>query len=91
MKAPNKRVLLVAGVAVIAAGWWLSASPLSPVGPNKPKERPVLRFLVKVAKIGLWVMFVAEQPPKEDAGQVQVVHARVDENGHRVLDHRQGW
>jgi hypothetical protein len=33
-------------------------------------------------------MMFAEQPPAE---QHYVVHARVDENGHRVLDHGKGW
>jgi hypothetical protein len=33
-------------------------------------------------------MMFAEQPPAE---QAYVVHARVDEHGHRVLNHGQGW
>jgi hypothetical protein len=33
------------------------------------------------------MMFVEPAPPE----QAYVVHAQVDENGHRVLNHGRGW
>jgi hypothetical protein len=85
----NNRELRIASIAVlvaVAVTWAAATSEYSPVKP-KP-DRPVLRLLAKLAKTGLWVMMFAEPPPAE---QAYVVHARVDENGHRVLNHGQGW
>jgi|LakMenEpi03Aug12_release.lakeMendotaPanAssembly.Ray.scaffolds.fasta_scaffold164825_2 hypothetical protein len=86
LRKTDVRLLVIAGILGVAVGWWAATSPASPVKPAP--ERPVLRFLAKLAKTGLWVMMFAEQPPAE---QHYVVHARVDENGHRVLDHGKGW
>lgn len=87
--APSRQrdiqILVIAGILGIALGWFAATSPLSPVKPAP--ERPVLRFLAKVAKLGLWALMVAEPPP----AQHNLVHARVDEHGHKVLHHGEGW
>ena len=80
------RILVIAGILGVALGWFAATSPSSPIRPAP--DRPVLRFLAKVAKVGLWVMWAAEPPPRQ---QQYIVHARVDEDGHRVLNHGQGW
>lgn len=80
------RPLVLAGIAGIALGWFAATSPVSPVKPAP--ERPVLRFLARVAKLGLWAMAFADPPP---TATHRVVHARVDEHGQRVLHHGEGW
>jgi hypothetical protein len=55
----------------------------------KPEpSRPVLRLIQRLARLGLWTMMFVEPAPPE---QAYVVHARVDADGHRVLNHGQGW
>lgn len=88
MKSPDPRYLLPVCIALIAGGWWLSASPYSPMNAHK-KERPVLKLLAKVAKVGLWFVFVAENHHVHD--DEHVAKTSIDEDGHRVLDHSRGW
>lgn len=80
----DMKLLVMSGIAGIALGWFAATSDYSPIKPAP--ERPVLRFLAKVAKIGLWALMFVEQPPRQ-----QLVHARVDDNGDRVLNHAEGW
>jgi hypothetical protein len=77
---------VVVGLVAVMLTWWAATSDYSPVKPEP--QRPVLRFVQRLARLGLWAMMFAEQPPAE---QAYVVHARVDENGNRVLNHGQGW
>ena len=74
----------------IVLGWWLASSSSSPVAPDRPADRPVLRAIARVAKMFLWVALAAEKPPASDT-KTYVVHARVDENGNPILDHARGW
>lgn len=83
----DMRMLVLAAIAGIALGWFAGTSPASPIRP-KP-DRPVLRLIAKLAKIGLWALWAADPPPPQS--QFRVVHARVDEDGHQVLDHSEGW
>ena len=86
----RERELAIAGLVCLAVGWWLASSPASPVRPEPPQpERPVLRFIAKVAKGFLWAMAFAEPQPEELP--THLVHARVDADGHEVLNHGQGW
>jgi hypothetical protein len=42
------------------------------------------------ARLGLWMAMAAEPPPQADSRQL--VHApAVDADGHRVVDHGEGW
>ena len=83
----------IATVAVcLAIGWWLGSSPASPVNPTP--QRPVLQAVGRLARIaarlGLWMAMAAEPPPQADSRQL--VHApAVDADGHRVVDHGEGW
>jgi hypothetical protein len=77
---------VVVGLVAVMLTWWAATSDYSPVKPEP--QRPVLRFVQRLARLGLWAMMFAEQPPAE---QAYVVHARVDADGHRVLNHGQGW
>jgi hypothetical protein len=79
----------VAGVLVIAATWWLATDPSSPIRPTPPRpDRPVLRFLGKVAviaaRLGLTAAFFMEPAPA-DADEVQISHAALGSDGHQIL------
>ena len=84
----NKEIqsTVVVGLVAVLLTWWAATSDYSPVKPEP--QRPVLRFLARLAKTGLWVMMFADPPP---ADQAYVVQSRVDSDGHRVLNHGQGW
>jgi hypothetical protein len=76
----------------LAVGWWLGSSPASPINPTP--QRPVLQAVGRLARIaarlGLWAAMAAEPPPQADGRQL--VHApAVDADGHRVVDHGEGW
>jgi hypothetical protein len=77
---------VVVGLVAVMLTWWAATSDYSPVKPEP--SRPVLRLIQRLARLGLWTMMFVEPPPAE---QAYVVHARVDEHGHRVLNHGQGW
>ena len=85
----NNRELRIVSIAVLVAVAVTWAAATSEYSPIKPKaDRPVLRLIQRLARVGLWVMWAADPPP---AQQHYVVHARVDADGHRVLNHGQGW
>lgn len=83
----DMRLLVMAGIVGIALGWFAGTSPSSPIRPNPKPDRPVLRFIAKVAKVALWALVAAEPPPPQHA----VVHARIGHDGHQVLNHSEGW
>lgn len=87
MKPQHARFAFAAVIVAVAVGWWATHSEMSPFVPKKP-DRPVLKFIAKIAKLGLWVALAAEKPPEPE--QRQVV-AKFDENGQRVLNHEEGW
>ena len=76
------RQLAIVCLLCMAAGYWLSSSPASPVNPTPAPERPVLRWLAKTAKNLLWIALIAEPPPDE-----QLVQQRIGDDGFPVLDH----
>lgn len=81
------RRIIVAVVAAAAVTWAAATSDLSPVKP-KP-DRPVLKLLARVARLGLWVAAFAEPQPASAEGLVY--HAGYDEHGQRILDSGKGW
>jgi len=76
-------------IACMAAGWWLTSSPSSPIVPDRQPQRPVLRWIAKAAKNALWFMLIAEQPPQTH--EAQYAHARVGADGEPLLNHGAGW
>jgi hypothetical protein len=90
MLIDRKFVSIVA--VCLALGWWLGSSPSSPINPTP--QRPVLQAVGRLARIaarlGLWAALAAEAPPQADGRQL--VHApAVDADGHRVVNHGEGW
>ena len=80
-------------VLALALGWYLGHSPASPVGPPARPDRPILRALADVVRVaarwGLWVAVFAEPAPARAEQLVRV--PAVDAEGHRVIDHAEGW
>jgi hypothetical protein len=85
----KQKKLAVAGLIVVALTWWLATAPESPVRPTPARpERPVLRFLAKVAgvaaRFGLTALLFAEPAP-QDADEVHLSHAVLGPDGHQQL------
>lgn len=87
----DKRTMLVA-VVVFAAAWFVANNRdggiPNPFVPQKP-DRPVLKFIAKVAKTFLWVAVFAE--PKPQAAPHHIVQAKVGPDGHEYLNHAEGF
>lgn len=76
----------------LAAGWWLGSSPASPINPTP--QRPVLQAVGRLARIaarlGLWMAMAAEAPPQQEPQRI-VRSPAVDAEGHRIVNHGEGW
>jgi hypothetical protein len=86
------RKLVAIVLVCLTAGWWLGSSPASPINPTP--QRPVLQAVGRLARIaarlGLWVAMAAEPAPPQEPQQI-VRGPAVDSEGHRVLNHGEGW
>jgi len=87
------RKLVAVVLVALAVGWWLGSSPSSPINPTP--QRPVLAAVGRLARVaarlGLWAALAAEPAPPQADGR-QLVHApAVDADGHRVVNHGEGW
>ena len=85
------RKLIAAVFLALAVGWWLGSSPSSPINPTP--QRPVLNALARLtrtaARLGLWMAFAAEPAPEQR--DPRIVQHSYDAEGHRVVDHGEGW
>jgi hypothetical protein len=82
----SKRSLLLVGLACLVVGCLVSSVPgFDPLNPFSPKpQRPVIKFLARLAKLGLWVTVFAEpQPPQQYAAR----HT----DGRAMICHAEGW
>jgi hypothetical protein len=91
----DRKIIGIVLVA-LAIGWWLGSSNHSPLNPHPVPDRPVLTALARVARLaarlGLYVALAAEKPPEPEQPQPQIVKAPpVDSDGHRVVNHGEGW
>lgn len=88
MSNNDLRKISIAVLVAMAVTWCAATSDYSPVKP-KP-DRPVLRLIQRLARVGLWVMWCADPAPMPQENLVY--HAQqYDEHGQRVLDHGKGW
>lgn len=80
------RKTITLAVAIFAAGWMIGHQAGEAFLPWQPsgKSRPVLKFLARLAKTGLWVMLAAE-PPQPASHYTHQVYRRGE------LNHREGW
>lgn len=81
------RTLSIAVLVAVAVTWCAATSDYSPVKPAP--QRPLLRLVQRLARVGLWMMWFAEPAPPEAR---MVLHTQAyDREGNRVLDHGKGW
>jgi hypothetical protein len=84
----NRRTLVLSCLACLVAGYLIATVPgFDPVNPFVPKhDRPVARFLARVAKLGLWLTVFAEPPPQP----VEQAYAAKHCDGSMIC-HAEGW
>jgi len=85
MTNKEMRTLSIAVLVAVAVTWCAATSDYSPIKPQA--DRPVLRFIQRLARVGLWVMMVAD-PPRNAEPQYA---ARINASGQPIVNHRQGW
>jgi hypothetical protein len=79
----DKNVLIVVA-AIVIGGIVFQALP----APQAKPERPVLKFLARVARLGLWIMLAHSGPTPH----FYAAHDhQVDAAGHRILQSGEGW
>jgi len=84
----TRRTLVLSCLACLVAGYLVATVPgFDPVNPFVPKhDRPVIRFLARVAKMGLWLTVFAEPAPQPVEQQYAARHC----DGSMVC-HSEGW
>lgn len=83
----DRKTLLLAAAA-FGLGY-VAAQSLPQPSPPAP-DRPVLRWVAKIAKNLLWVALIAEKPPEPQPENVAKSRL-VGGDGYRVLDNAEGW
>jgi len=85
----NRRTLVLSCLACLVAGYLIASVPgFDPVNPFAPqKDRPVLRFLSKIAKLGLWVAVFAEPAPLPSEQQ----YSAKEYDDRTMICHAEGW
>lgn len=73
-------------VLLVGMGYWQGYSHAAAA----PADRPILRAIARLAKLGLWVMWCAEPAPPS-APETHVAHANAGTDGHVILRHGSGW
>jgi hypothetical protein len=84
----SKRSILLVGLACLAIGYLVSTVPgFNPINPFHPQpQRPVINFLARLAKLGLWVtMFAEPQQPQQQYA------ARHGDDHKSMICHSEGW
>lgn len=81
----KRSTLVLSCVACLFVGYLVATVPgFDPVNPFHPKkDRPVARFLARIAKLGLWVAVFAEPMPQ------QTYAARHGDDS--MICHAEGW
>lgn len=87
------RNIVLAAVVAFAIAWFLAHASTGDIIPNpfvpqKP-DRPVLKFIAKVAKTFLWVAVFAE--PRPEPTHHHYVQASVGPDGHALIDHAESF
>lgn len=86
----SKHAIVACCLACLAIGYLSASVPgFDPVNPFKPRnDRPVARFLARIAKLGLWVAVFAEPSPVPVEEQYAAIHRGLPEN---CVCHAEGW
>ena len=83
----SKRSVMLACLACLVVGYLVSTVPgFDPVNPFAPRpQRPVIQFLARLAKLGLWVTVFAEPQPQQQYA------ARHCDDNKSMICHSEGW
>lgn len=85
----TKRTIIAVCLACLVAGYLVASvpgfDPVNPFIPRKP-DRPVVRFLARLAKLGLWVTVFADPAPQSLERSYSAHHG----DG-TMLCHAEGW
>jgi len=83
---PLDKKFLAIGIGLMAVGWAMGQGSCGIPLPWQPqKDRPILRALAKLAKLGLWVL-VVEPVPDDLPDENQYTRFDTD-----TINHREGW
>jgi hypothetical protein len=92
MSPKQKTTLIACCAACLVAGYLVALAPgLDPLNPFVPRHnnRPILRLLAKVAKLGLWAIAFADHGPQSrSSGHVHYASVAHDRD---MVSHREGW
>jgi len=85
----SRRTIVLSCLACLVAGYLVASVPgFDPINPFAPKnDRPVARFLARIAKLGLWLTVFAEHQPTYPEQQYAARHC-VDGS---MICHSEGW
>ena len=85
----SKRSVVLACLGCLVAGYLAASVPgFTPVNPFNPRpQRPVLAFLQRLAKLGLWVTVFAEPMPRPVEEQYAFSHC----DDRTMVCHAEGW
>lgn len=84
----SRQTFFLSCLACLVAGYLVACVPgFDPVNPFRPhQDRPVVRFLQRLAKLGLWVAVFAEPQPQP----VEQAYAAQHCDGSMIC-HAEGW
>lgn len=85
----SKRAIVLSCLACLAVGYMAASVPgFDPVNPFHPKpQRPFLKLVSRLAKLGLWVTVFAEPPPRPVEQQYAAAHC----DDRTMICHAEGW
>lgn len=87
----SKKLVIASCLACVVAGYLIGSvegfNPLSPLAPQR--DRPIVRLLSRVAKLGLWVMVFTEPAPQSP--ELQYASQRVHCPAGSIVCHQEGW
>lgn len=68
----NRKTIVIALVIAFAFGGWIGDE-------SRPKpDRPVARFIGRIARLGMWLMVLGEPQPQQTVTQVSPDSDRLD-------------
>lgn len=85
----SKRAIVLSCLACLVVGYMAAAVPgFDPVNPFNPRpQRPFLKLVSRLAKLGLWVTVFAEPPPQPVEQQYAAAHC----DDRTMICHAEGW
>lgn len=85
----SKRSIVLACIGCLVAGYLSASVPgFDPVNPFHPKpQRPIIKLISRLAKLGLWVTVFAEPAPRPVEQQYAASHC----DDRTLVCHAEGW